>query len=146
MTNKPIVVEQTFDASPAAVWKAITDKDQMIKWYFEQIEAFEPRVGFRTQFNVHHEGKNYLHLWKVTEVQPFKRIVYEWKYPDYPGDSHVVWEITKEDIRTRLTLSCFGIETFPQDNPDFSRESCMAGWTYFIKERLKEFLAQHRDL
>ncbi len=42
----------------------------MRKWYFENIPAFKPEVGFETQFNVQSEERNFLHKWKVTEVQP----------------------------------------------------------------------------
>ncbi len=36
-----IVVEQTYGAPIAVVWKAITDKDQMRQWFFEPMTDFE---------------------------------------------------------------------------------------------------------
>jgi hypothetical protein len=45
---------------------------------------------------------------------------------------------------TNLKLTHVGIETFPQDNPLFSRESGEAGWGYFLHESLKLFL-ERRD-
>jgi hypothetical protein len=32
------------------------------------------------------------------------------------------------------------LQSFPGHIPEFKRESCLAGWQYFIRERLKKFL------
>ena len=136
----PIVVEETFDAPIAVVWKAITDKDQMRQWFFETITDFQAASGFETQFNVRCEERDYPHLWKVTEVVPEKRIAYGWRYGGYPGNSTVVWGLSETPSGTKLTFTHQGIETFPQDNPVFSRESTQEGWNYFLRESLKAFL------
>lgn len=52
----------------------------------------------------------------------------------------MTWELSEAPGGTRLRLIAAGIETFPQDNPAFSRESCRAGWEYFLHERLAAFL------
>ena len=44
---------------------------------FNNIEDFKPKVGFKTRFNVKSEERNFLHLWEITEVDPFKKIVYK---------------------------------------------------------------------
>ena len=67
------------------VWSAITEVDQMTKWLFEPIEEFRADVGFATQFNIHHEGTNYINLWKTLEVVPQSRIVYNWRYEGLLG-------------------------------------------------------------
>jgi len=138
--SKPVIVEETYNAPIEKVWNAITDSSEMKQWYFEEMEVFKPEVGFETQFNVHANGNDYLHIWKVTEVIPFKKIVYNWTYKDYAGDSYVTWELSTENNKTKLKLSHTGIETFPKDNPDFTRESCTGGWTFFLCERLKNYL------
>lgn len=48
----------------------------MRQWFFENIESFKPEVGFETQFNVQAESRNFLHMWKIIEVVPMKKIVY----------------------------------------------------------------------
>ncbi|MBM4160424.1 MAG: SRPBCC domain-containing protein [Ignavibacteria bacterium] len=136
----PIVVEQTFNAPIAVVWKAITDKDQMRQWFFEPMTDFRPEVGFETQFDVQCEGQSYQHQWKVTEVVPERRIEYDWRYGGYPGDSSVMWELSETLDGTKLKLTHKGHETFPQGNRIFSRESGVTGWTYFVQESLKAFL------
>lgn len=140
MSSEPIVVEETFHAPIADVWQAITDKDQMRQWFFEPMTDFQSEVGFETQFDVEVEGQNYPHQWRVTEVVPERRIVYDWRYGGYPGESSVTWELLETSGGTKLKLTHKGQETFPQDNPIFSREAGVAGWTYFIQERLKAFL------
>ena len=140
--SDPIVVEQTFNAPISSVWTAITDETQMPQWFFEPITKFEPRIGFETQFTVVVEDKEYLHIWNVTDVVPERRIVYDWRYGGFPGDSTVTWELAETSDGTSLRLTHSGHETFPQDDPNFSREAGVAGWTYFIRESLKQFLEE----
>ena len=140
--RKPIVVEQTFNVSAPLLWNAITDQGEMIRWYFDNIPAFESRVGFKTQFNVVSNGRDFLHVWEVTEVIPGKKFTCSWNYRDYPGEGEVAFEISEDGDQTRLTVTMVGIETFPRDIPEFKRERCREGWNYFIKNRLKEYLQQ----
>ena len=77
VNTDPIVVEQTYDAPIEVVWKAITDKDQMVGWFFDSITDFRPETGFETEFVVHAEGRDFPHIWKITEVEPERKIVKE---------------------------------------------------------------------
>jgi len=138
----PIVLEETFSAPIDRVWKAIVDPGQMRQWFFHAMTDFAPEVGFVTKFNVHVEDRDYLHLWKVTHVTPGKRITYSWRYGGYPGESSVTWDLSETAEGTKLRLVHEGIETFPQDNPIFSREAGQAGWTYFVSRSLAEFLGR----
>ena len=84
--------------------------------------------------------RDFLHVWKVTEAIPLKKIAYSWTYEAFSGNAYVVFELTENKDKTVLTLSSYGNESFPQDIPEFKRESCQAGWDYFIKDSLKRFL------
>ncbi len=136
----PIITEQIFNSSIDTVWKAITEQDQMVQWFFEEIESFEPVVGFETKFNVTTPNRDYMHLWKLTEVVPGKKITYSWKYEGLPGDGIVIFELFPQNDQTLLKLTNLGLESFPEDIPEFTRESCIGGWKYFINDRLKEYL------
>lgn len=138
--DKPIVVEQSFNASIETVWNAITDINQMHKWYFDNIPDFKPEVGFKTKFNVQSEDRNFLHLWEITEVEHLKMIKYSWEFEKYTGKSTAAFELLKEENNTKLRLTVDILEDFPEEIPEFTRESCIAGWNYFIKKGLKEFL------
>ena len=72
-TEEQVIVEETFNASIDQVWDSITVIDEMRQWYFENIPSFEAEVDFKTQFNVGNEGRNFPHMWKVTEVVPNKK-------------------------------------------------------------------------
>ena len=137
---KPIIVEQYFNQKIETVWNAITQLDQMKLWFFENIPTFKPSVGFETQFNVKAPSKDFLHCWKIIEVITNKKIVYQWKYENIVGEGTVTFELFEEKNQTKLVLTNEGLESFPQDIPEFSRESCIGGWNYFIKKRLKEYL------
>ena len=138
--HPPIIVEEHFDASRDIVWQAIVDQAEMVQWYFEDIPSFRAEVGFETNFGVHSGERLFTHLWKVTEVVTLEKITYSWKYKEYSGDASVSWVLSEEDQKTTLRLICRGIESFPQDIPEFTRESCLAGWQFFIQERLKKYL------
>ena len=49
-------------------------------------------------------------------------------------------DVTETPGGTNLKLTHAGHDTFPNDNPIFSRESGEAGWRYFLNESLKAFL------
>jgi uncharacterized protein YndB with AHSA1/START domain len=140
MSTQPFTIERTYNAPIEKVWSAITDKDQMKKWYFDLAE-FKPVVGFEFQFyGQGHKGEQYLHLCKITELIPGKKIAYSWTYDKYEGYSVVSFELFSEGDKTRLKLTHEGLETFPANNPDFAKESFSAGWTELIGTSLKNFV------
>jgi hypothetical protein len=113
---------------------------EMVQWYFENIDSFLPKEGFKTQFVVESGDRTFTHQWYVTDVDAEQNITYDWKYAEYPGDAFVSWELIDKGAQTNLRLTCVGIENFPSEIPEFTRESCHAGWKYFIQEHLKEYL------
>ena len=138
--EEPIIVEQSFKKSVEIVWSAITDINQMPKWFFENIPEFKPEHGFETSFVVQNEDRIFPHVWKVTEVVPHKLIRYSWRYDGYKGDSFLTMEIFEEGSSTRLKLTHTVTEDFEDGIPEFTRESGLQGWTYFIKENLVKYL------
>ncbi|WP_103072497.1 SRPBCC family protein [Aquimarina sediminis] len=139
-TDDPIIVEQIFLSSVQKVWNAITKPEEMKKWYFEALESFVPQVGFKTEFSVQVEDRKFTHLWQITEAIPEKKITYNWKYKEYPGNSFVTFELKEEKNKIKLELTTKIVESFPDDIPEFTRESCLAGWDYFIRKNLKEYI------
>ena len=140
MTNEPIIIEKTYFAPLTKVWKAITDKDEMKKWYFD-IADFKPEPGFEFQFVAGEKPyKPFLHLCKITEVIEGKKLSYTWRYNGYEGNSLVTFELFDEGNNTKLQLTHSGLETFPKV-PDFARKNFVGGWTHIIGTSLKNFLA-----
>ncbi len=136
----PIVVEHTFTTDIQEVWNTITKLELMKKWFFENIEDFVPEVGFKTHFSVKTESREFVHLWKIMEAIPPRKIKYNWKYERFTGDSYVTFELFELGKQTTLILTHEVIVPFPKEVPEFSRESCLGGWNYFIKQRLPDFI------
>jgi uncharacterized protein YndB with AHSA1/START domain len=133
-----VVIERTFDASVARVWKALTDVEEMRRWYFD-LEKFKPEVGFEFEFMVEHKGMKYHHLCQITEVISQKKLAYTWRYKGHEGDSLVTFELFADGGKTRLKLTHEGLETFPK-TPSFARKNFMEGWTQIIGSSLREFV------
>ena len=140
---EPIVLERILDAPVERVWTALTDVNEMREWYFD-LKEFRPEIGFEFEFVVEHEGNNYHHLCKVSEVIPQKRIAYTWRYKGEPGDSLVTFELFPDGDKTRLKLTHAGIETFPK-TPAYARKNFEAGWTQIIGSELKQFVERKKQ-
>lgn len=138
MKPEPFVIERTFNAPINKVWEAITDKNKMKEWYFDLAE-FEPKVGFEFQFTGGTDENKYLHLCKVTEVIPEKKLTHSWKYDGYAGESFVTWELFDEGGKTKVKLTHAGLETFPA-HPDFAQKNFAEGWTYIVGKSLMEYV------
>ena len=69
-----------------------------------------------------------------------RRIVYSWRLGGVPGDSKVSWELAEPGEGLRLAFAHTATESFDTDDPLFSRESCQAGWEYFLNGQLSTFL------
>jgi uncharacterized protein YndB with AHSA1/START domain len=137
---EPFILERTLNAPVEEVWRAITDKDQMKQWYFD-LSEFKPEVGFEFQFyGQGSKGEKYLHLCKVTEAIPLKKLTYSWRYQGMDGISYVTFELAREGSKTILKLTHKGLHTFASDSPDFAKESFSAGWTELIGTLLPQFL------
>lgn len=136
----PIVVEQLIKQPVSRVWQAITVLDEMKQWYFENIPAFETKVGFTTRFDVQSEGRNFCHIWTITEVIPINKLSYSWQYTEYSGKSTLSFDLFERQDNTLVRVTTEVLESFPQNIPEFTRDSCTAGWEYFIQGRLKEYL------
>jgi len=141
MNNEPLVIERTYNAPIAKVWKAISDNAEMKKWYFD-IADFKPEVGFEFEFSGQDkEGKEKRHLCKVMEVVPGKKLTYSWRYDGFEGNSFVTFELSAEGETTKLKLTHAGLETFPVvAGTPFAKENFAAGWTYITGTSLKQFV------
>ena len=138
-TDQPVIVERTFNAPVSKVWKALTDKDEMKKWYFDLAE-FKAEKGFVFQFTGGPEdGIQYVHVCEISEVIPEKKLTYSWRYEGYAGRSFVTFELAGMGNKTALKLTHADIDSFP-DQPDFARANFAAGWDHIINISLKEYL------
>ena len=136
----PFTIERVFKAPTETVWKAITEKDLMKEWYFD-LKEFKAEVGFVFEFTGGPTPeRQYLHRCKITEIIPGKKLKHTWEYITYEGMSYVTFELFPEGNNTRVKLTHEGLETFPNNNPDFAKTNFEAGWTQIIGTSLKDFV------
>ncbi len=136
--SEPLIVERTFNAPVALVWKAITNREDICRWSFE-IKSFKPEVGFEFEFYGGTDERKYLHRCRVMEVIPEKRLAYTWRYEGYAGESLVTFDLVAEGDKTKVTLTHTGLEAFTP-LADFARDNFVSGWTDLIGSLLKEFV------
>ncbi|MEO0570542.1 MAG: SRPBCC domain-containing protein [Bacteroidota bacterium] len=139
-TEPPVIVEQTFNTPIQKVWNALTVLDEMVQWFFPNIPEYSAEIGFTTEFIVDSGERSFPHLWKVLEVIPQKKMVQEWRYEGYPGLCTVAFELQEKEGQTLLAVTSTVLEDFPDNIPEFRRDSCLAGWQYFIQQNLKQYL------
>lgn len=140
MHTQPLIVERVFNAPVSRVWRAITDKEEMKHWYFDLAE-FKAEEGFRFEFNGGPSPeKQYHHLCEVSEVIPFKKLTYNWKYEGYTGNSSVSFELFEQANKTLLKLTHEGLDSFPKENPDLAIKNFEEGWDQIINNNLRKYL------
>ena len=135
--SAPLIKEFNYNVPIEKVWRALTDKDKMKKWYFPQLQQFEPVVGFRFQFEDNHAG--YQKEWIVTRVIEDRTLAHSWAYKGYPGNSEVIFDLFSEEDKTRLRVTQTDLESFP-NHPHFKRERFEWGWDNLLGQNLKHLL------
>ncbi len=140
MKNGSVIVERVYQAPVEKVWRAITERDQIRRWFLDSIDMFRAEVGFEFSFQGGKEGRSYDHRCRVTEVIHLKKLAYGWRFEGYEGDSVVTFELFAEGEGTRLRLTHGGLETFPSDNPDFAIEDFNEGWTHLVGVSIRELV------
>jgi uncharacterized protein YndB with AHSA1/START domain len=139
MPHTTVIVEQTFKVPATAVWKALTNKDEMKKWYFN-IEDFNLERGSQFQFSAGTAEKQYVHLCEIVEVVPEKKLVYTWKYDGFAGSSLLSFKLAEQDNKTYLKLTHTDLDTFAENGSDFAITSFNDGWNHIINNGLKNYL------
>jgi uncharacterized protein YndB with AHSA1/START domain len=140
MNTDPIIFERTYKTSVAQLWKALTNPNEMKRWYFN-LPGFKAVVGYEFRFlGGKDEHTQYLHLCQVTEVVPEHKLAHTWSYDGYTGSSLLCWELFPEGEYTKLQLTHSGLHSFPKEVADFAPDNFVAGWTAILDQSLKGYL------
>jgi uncharacterized protein YndB with AHSA1/START domain len=137
-TAEPLVMERTYNAPIALVWRAITTREDIERWFFD-FKGFKAQAGAEFEFTVEHNNMTYRHLCKVVDVVAQKKIAYTWRYDGYEGDSLVTFELFAKGTKTRVKLTHEGLETFPKI-PGLARKNFERGWAHLVGTGLKDFV------
>ncbi|KQR67429.1 SRPBCC domain-containing protein [Pedobacter sp. Leaf176] len=139
--SKALILEYLYNVEAVKIWTALTDNNEIKKWFF-QLKDFKPKIGYKFDFSGGPEqGPHYLHLCEITELVEGRKLAYTWRYDGYPGNSEVCWELFEKAGQTRVVITHTGLETFSENGENFSKGSFKAGWTYFLSNALKNYLA-----
>lgn len=141
--GNPLIKEFLYDVPIEKVWDALISTPKMRKWYFPQLQKFEPIAGYKFQFD--DNDSPYQKEWIVTKVTEGKRLGHSWAYKGYPGSSEVIFDLFEEGNKTKLRVTQTNLESFPND-PHFKRERFEWGWNNLLGQNLKELLQSNDKL
>lgn len=139
MTAQPFIIERSFHAPVEKVWKAFTDKDEMKAWYFN-LEAFTPEPGFEFRFEGGDGNQTFLHICRILEAIPNKKLSHTWQYEGQEEQTIVTWELSEEGDNTKVKLTHDGLEKIAHHGPAFASNNFAEGWTAIIGTSLKNHL------
>lgn len=128
--RKDIHRELVVDAPVEAVWRAITDRESLSKWYM-RTDNFEPVVGCEFVFEDAPQGKwdGKVHG-EVLEVEAPHLLVYSFWGNQMKCKTTVRWQLTDENGQTRIRVDHTGFEGFG----DWLVGNIIAfGWRKFLK-------------
>lgn len=129
--RKTIVV----DASPAAVFKALTDEKELAQWFPNQGATLEARVGGAVEFKfLRPDGAKHTMQGRILEITPGKKLSYSWSFAQ-DSNEVVTWMLEPVDGggKTRVTLVHTGFKK-PSQKDLKSGMSLEAGWSHFISQ------------
>jgi uncharacterized protein YndB with AHSA1/START domain len=129
--GKDIRIERTMAASPAQVWRALTDPRALGEWLMEN--DFVPRVGHKFQFRTKPEAEwNGIVDCEVLELDEPRRLTWAWRGNSL--DTRVTWTLAPVAGGTLLTMEHSG---FAGPFGEMVAEKLRAGWQTKVLERLE---------
>lgn len=132
MTGTGIVITRRIDASPEAVWKALTDPGKISQWWGEGVKI-EPRVGGRFEEPWTDENdRRILTFGEVLCVEPGRELQLSWKDEDWPAFTQVTFRLETEGEQTVFTVIHEGWERLEGLDVEKLIADHRAGWTEII--------------
>ena len=146
-SDREILMERTFNAPRARVWKAITEPDLLAQWWGRGnklvIERYEFQRGGHWRFVEHGPDGSHGFEGRYREVTPPTRLVWTFEWDGMPG--HVVVEtVTLDDLgdgRTRMVNVSLFHTTEERDGMLHSGMEGGANESYAALDRVLETLA-----
>jgi len=122
-----IVQELTINAKPESVFAAITQPDEITRWWANQVTA-EPTVGSLAEFRF---DNGEIMTMKITDLDPGRKL--SWMVRSAPQYAHlwegttISWDLAPASNGTKLIFGHHGFATV-----DAGYAQTRAGWTYFL--------------
>jgi uncharacterized protein YndB with AHSA1/START domain len=139
--SRTIEIERTIDAPPDAVFSALTDADELSRWWTTSAES-DARAGgaYAYRFEFEDASRNHTYTGEYIDVTPGEHVRYPWQTGLGPTEVDVRVEPAGEGARIRLGHSGWG------DGPDWDEAVSMheQGWSFFL-DNLKAYLERGED-
>jgi uncharacterized protein YndB with AHSA1/START domain len=149
MTDLKIEREVVIDAPVDAVWRTVTEPDQISQWFADRVEL-DATPGGAGVFIFHNEEGKAIHTATlvVEAVEPPTRFSFRWCHPEGAvpvSDNSILVEFTLRPDggeRTRLRVAESGLDlvAWPEDDKVRYAEEHRKGWANFV-DRLAGLLA-----
>lgn len=142
MSDRTIELTRTIDASPATVFRALTDAGELSRWWTTSAES-EARTGgsFSYRFEFEDPSRNHTYEGSYHDVTADERVSYPWQTS--LGETKVELALRQADAGTELTLTHTGWGSGPE--ADELVEPHIQGWSFFL-DNLKAYLEGGADL
>lgn len=135
---QPIIKEVTVNAPISKVWGALTEKEQLAKW-FHASGDYTGEVGKTFHMDVTHEGKDYQHTLTIREKIANKKLALDWHINGDAGQTHVIYDLEPEGNKTRVRVTHSGFEKYGAEG-EKNRNGYNQGWDHVLNKLLKEYL------
>ena len=137
-------IEQTYEiaASPAAVFRALTDAGELSRWWTTRAES-DPRTGGSFSYTWEFEEqteRNHTREGVYADVTPDEHLRYDWPMP--PGNTVVDFRLEPSGDGTALTLDHEGWGS--GGDWDQAYEMHDGGWRFFLGN-LRSYLERGED-
>ena len=134
-----IEITKRIDAPTERVFAALTDPDELTRWFASSAES-DPRTGgdYVLRFEFEDESRNHTYAGQYEEVASNERVRYPWN--GQFGDTTVEFVLRPADGGTELTL----IHSGWTDHAEESRQMHEQGWGFFL-DNLARYLTGGED-
>lgn len=129
--KKKITLERSFNQPIEKVWEAISDENEISKWFLPA--KFKAEIGFQYTFtHVHDQGTTYI-TGEVLTVDKPNTLSYTWESSGSDVNTTVIWNLKEEDGITKLMLEHESHDN-EDNNPNVGKmfEEFSNGWPEVI--------------
>jgi uncharacterized protein YndB with AHSA1/START domain len=141
VTDRTIELSTTVAAPPDAVFRALTDAGELVRWFPSSAES-DPRTGgaFEYRFEFDDESRNHVYGGEYRAAEPGARVAYPWH--GKLGTTEVEFRLRPAGERTELVLVHSGWGSGEEWTE--SREMHRQGWGFFL-DNLRAYLERGDD-
>jgi uncharacterized protein YndB with AHSA1/START domain len=136
-----IELTKTIDAPPEKVFRALTDADELARWFPSSAES-DPRTGgsYSLRFEFDDASRNHTYSGEYLEIASGEKVRYPWQTSLGPTEVEFRLEPANGGTRVQLSHSGWGSGGEWDESVEMHRQ----GWAGFL-ENLKTYLERGED-